>query len=78
MEVCNVLLKKSNTESTCKQKMQHHEKNVFSLKYYLSINRSYEKTIKLDKQYGPDTLSLLMRFKIASLILSVYARYTGY
>ena len=29
MEVCNVLLKKSNTESTCKKQMQHHKGNVF-------------------------------------------------
>ena len=44
MEVCNIFLKKSNTESTCKQKKKkkkHYEENVFfSLKRYLSINRS--------------------------------------
>ena len=38
MEVCNVLLKKSNTECTCKKQMQHHKGNVFFFLFKCYIN----------------------------------------
>ena len=32
MEVCNILLRKSNTGSLKNKQMQHHEENVFFIK----------------------------------------------